>query len=77
MTVEVKINGVLLGIIYLRNEQYVCNGPDGELYKYHAEVYRPEDGVEQFNINHVRENGFWSLTRDILTKFLRRTRKEK
>lgn len=67
MTAELKVNGALIGVIYLHNEGYVTSSDD--LCTYHVEYWEPNEGVQSAEITHARSDGALRLVGLIAEKF--------
>lgn len=62
LTCELKINGSLISIIYIRNlssQEDMILGYDN--YPYLVEIYEPENGLKTVKIHHKRINGALAL----------------
>ena len=63
MTVEIKINGSIIGHIYLHNEDGL---PEST---YYVEVYECLEAVDKFRINHKRNEGAFVLVQRAIKQY--------
>jgi len=66
ITCEIKVNGILIGVLYMRNTEAV-GGPKNMKHIYKAEYYSPENGLKTVEVTHKRKDGALKIIKRAIT----------
>lgn len=77
ISIETRVNGVLLGYIYARNAKEVDEAKG--IYTYEVEFYKPEGKppLMEFSVRHKRDEGFEKLALIVYKEVNRRIKERK